>query len=395
MSAHLLVRLNAAFEPFQWLTLDGDGQVLRGPQPASDAWPASSSVLVLCASPELSVRYVHAPAKGRERFRSAVAFALEDVLVDDVERLHFALPASLQAGMQPVAVMRKERMEALRARCAEFGLSPRALIPESALLPVDSVLVERGLVSFRLGSSSAGSIESDTLASLLKLRLVNEGALPLNFLLPDGVQIGPLPGHFSKQAIGHPLRFFAERLRAETVWPNLLSGAFAARAAQTSAWQRWRVALVLAGLAVLLEVIGFAQNYWQLTRTAHAQDAEIAKIYAELMPGKPLGLDPLGMINSRLQSEAAYASASSGAGLLPLLSRIAPVLYTETQLRLVNVEYRDGELELSFKSPDIATVDGLRARLATLQGLEVSLVSNNNIDPAGGLTGRIKLKAKS
>ena len=98
------------------------------------------------------------------------------------------------------------------------------------------------------------------------------------------------------------------------------------------------------------------------------------------------------MLQSKLKSEQSENAAGAGGGALALFRRIAPVLYSETRLALINADYRNGELELSFRSPDLATIDALRARLATLSGLEVSL-GNNNIDPNGQmLTGRIKIK---
>ena len=396
MSEFILLRLDGEFLPSTWLRCDS----VRGPigfsQAASEPIPVGLKVIAVCASPSLALRFVSAPRQGRERFRQAIGFALEDFVASDVDELSFVLPLSLEEGAQAVAVIDKARLQHLLEELRSSGLRLQALVPLPSLLALDTVWVERALTSFRFGGSDpghaeAGTIESESLSPLLKLKQSADGALPLHLLLNDGINFPKLPPHFSAEAIAEPNHYLAARLLQ---MPQLLSLSTpdAPKGGAFKLTQRWRLAAGLAAVALFAQGARIGTDFYQLSHTLGKQDQEISRFYAEVFPSGPVSLDPVAMLLSKLKSEQTDGAAGARGGALALFRRIAPVLYTETRLALINADYRNGELELSFRSPDLATIDALRARLSTLSGLEVSL-GNNNIDPNGQmLTGRIKIK---
>ncbi len=401
MSEFILLRLDGEFRPSTWLRCDS----VRGPigfsQAASEPLPPKLKIIAVCAAPTLALRFVSAPKQGRERFRLAIGFALEDFVASDVDELSFVLPFTLDEGAQAVAIisktLRQQALETLR----ESGFQLEALVPLPSLLAPDTVWVERALTSFRFGGSEsgrgdaaraeAGTIESESLSAILKLKQSGDGALPLHLLLNDGINFPKLPPHFSAEAVAEPNHYLAARL---LLMPQLLSlctpnmpagGGFRLT-------QRWRLAAGLAALALFVQGARIGADFYQLSNTLSEQGREIDGIYAQVYPNGPMSLDPVAMLQSKLKSEQSENAAGARGGALALFRRIAPVLYSETRLALINADYRNGELELSFRSPDLATIDALRARLSTLSGLEVSL-GNNNIDPNGQmLTGRIRIK---
>ena len=396
MSEFILLRLDGEFLPSTWLRCDS----VRGPigfsQAASEPIPVGLKVIAVCASPSLALRFVSAPRQGRERFRQAIGFALEDFVASDVDELSFVLPLSLEEGAQAVAVIDKARLQHLLEELRSSGLRLQALVPLPSLLALDTVWVERALTSFRFGGSDpghaeAGTIESESLSPLLKLKQSADGALPLHLVLNDGINFPKLPPHFSAEAIAEPNHYLAARLLQ---MPQLLSLSTpdAPKGGAFKLTQRWRLAAGLAAVALFAQGARIGTDFYQLSHTLGKQDQEISRFYAEVFPSGPVSLDPVAMLLSKLKSEQTDGAAGARGGALALFRRIAPVLYTETRLALINADYRNGELELSFRSPDLATIDALRARLSTLSGLEVSL-GNNNIDPNGQmLTGRIKIK---
>jgi general secretion pathway protein L len=403
MSEFILLRLDQEFRPSTWLRCDVASGPMGFSQSASVAMPAGLKVIAVCASAALALRFVQTPKQGRERFRQAIAFALEDSVANDVDELSFVLPLQLEDGLQPVAVLAKAQLAQMREQLSTLSTQPVALVPLPSLLPPDTVWVERSLSSFRFGNQSsenpgggpqeAGSLESESLSALLKLKQNGDGNLPLHILLNDGISFPKLPNHFSVEAVSEPNHYLAARLLAQTQLLSLTAPESAPRNRfDFKLAPRWRLAAGLALATLLLQGFALLHDYFGLSRQLAEQNQEIAGLYQQLYPNGPKSLDPVAMLLSKLKSEQSESAALSGGGALSLLRRIAPVLYTETRLNLIRAEYRSGELELSFRSPDLATIDALRARLATLSGLEVSL-GNNNIDPNGQmLTGRIKLK---
>jgi type II secretion system protein L len=400
MTDFVLLRLDGEFQPSTWLRCDS----ARGPsgfsQSAAEPLPAGLKVVAICAAPELALRYVAVPKLGRERFRSAIGFALEDSLCCDIDELAFVLPQTLEEGAQLVAVMRKERIAEILANLRARGIEPAALLPLPSLLPPDCVWVERSLSSFRFGSdlggakstSSAGTIESAGLSDLLKLKVAQDGALPLQLLLNDGIALPKLPPHLTAEHLPEPNHYLAQRLLASASMLSLSAPVLAKASYGLS--PRWRLAGALLALVLGVRVLASLNEYRSLAAREHAQAQEIATLYSALYPNGPESLDPVAMLLSKLASENAQNSGGSG-GALALLRTVAPVLYTETRLAIVHLDYQSGELELSFRSPDLGTIDALRARLSTLPNLAVSLGSNI-IDPNGKmLTGRIKVTRRT
>lgn len=390
------MRLDGEFRPSTWLRCDS----VRGPvgfsQAVSEQMPSGLKIIAVCASPALALRFVNAPRQGRERFRQAIGFALEDFVASDVDELSFVLPFALEEGVQAVAVISKARLQHVLEELRSAGFELQALVPLPSLLSLDTVWVERALTSFRFGGddsgrAEAGTIESESLSQVLKLKQNGDGALPLHLLLNDGINFPKLPPHFSAEAIAEPNHYLAARLLQ---MPQLLSlstphkssgGTFALA-------KRWRLAAALLAITLFAQTARIGGDFYQLSNALTLQEQEIASLYQQVFPSGPVSLDPVAMLQSKLKSEQTENAAGARGGALALFRRIAPVLYSETRLALINADYRNGELELSFRSPDLATIDALRARLSTLSGLEVSL-GNNNIDPNGQmLTGRIRIK---
>ncbi len=404
MSEFILLRLDGEFHATTWLRCDSTRGPVGFSHAASEPLPAGLKVIGVCASASLALRFVNAPKQGRERFRQAIGFALEDFVASDVDELSFVLPLNLDEGAQAVAIIEKTRMRRALDELRTAGFQLEALVPLPSLLAIDTVWVERALTSFRFSAADAGradssgaeagTIDSESLSALLKLKQSGDGALPLHLLLNDGINFPKLPPHFTAEAIAEPNHYLASRLLQ---MPQLLSlttpnkpagGAFKVAKA-------WRLAATLAALALLVQVALVGVGFYQLSQTLSLQDQEIGQYYQQVFPSGASSLDPVAMLLSKLKSEQTEIAAGARGGALALFRRIAPVLYSETRLALINADYRNGELELSFRSPDLATIDTLRARLATLSGLEVSL-GNNNIDPNGQmLTGRIKIKELS
>lgn len=396
MSEFVLLRLDQAFQPSTWLRCDLKTGPVGFSQSAQVPLPAGLKIIAVCASPDLVLRYVQTPKQGRERFRQAIGFALEDSVIDDLDELSFVLPIQWDESMQPVAIISRERLNELRIQLRELlGAHVNdllALIPLPSLLPMDTVWVERASSSFHLSSHDAGTVESENLSAMLRLRQSSQGALPLQLLLNDGLSLGKLPANFTAEALSESNHYLAQRLLEQKHLLSLIDSPTQKRGITLGLDTRWRLAALLVGLGLALQGIGVARSYFSLHSQLNAQNAEIAEHYKTVFDGGEPSLDPLASLISKLKSEASEGVALQRGGALALLRKIAPVLYTETRLTLIRAEYRAGELELSFRSPDLATIDVLRTRLQTLDGLQVTL-GNNNIDPNGQmLTGRIKIK---
>jgi general secretion pathway protein L len=397
----LLLRLRADLTLREWAVANSVGAILRGPFPLENADFHSACqmpCLLFCSSPELIIRGVQVPHRAQDRFRQAIGFALEDRVASDIDGLHFALPESLQAGDTRCLIASKDALATLQAQLQRWGIGKAYLIPEALLLPPDSVLLERDIASFHLAEQQ-GAIEPDSLSLVLKQRRTQSPTSPITLYHTDQLGLKTLPAQVRAEPLGYVLHFLLQQSLALPRWGNLLAltSASAQPKAATSAQGNavWRWAWRLAALAIALQLSAFAFRYLQLQRIEQAQMQDIRSMFQKVFPNlvafEGSAMDPLAMLASRLQQDSSRASAMQGGGVLAILSLAAPILAGEARVVLVNAEYRNGELELGLRAPDLRTLDEVRARLATRPELRVTLGSNV-VDPNGQmLTGRIKL----
>lgn len=336
--------------------------------------PAGLPVRVLLASSELGVRYLPVPERGREAWRQAVGYALEEQLVGEVEAQHFALPERLE-GRVPVAWLPQTRLAAGLERLRALGIEPHALHPLAAALPADSVWLEGERAHVHLAGELAATLDAELAATLYAGR---------------GLEVfGNAPEHADPRwgavvAQPDPLARIVQQARWAML-PNLLHGRFApaTRRAHDRLW-RWAAAAVAASL--VLGVAAEAFSLWRLATAVQEVEARRAALFDELVPGEPL-IDPARQVHAAL---VRIGQVQGGDDLLAALQRIGPILYSEARLDLISLEYRDGGLELGVRGPDVATLDGLRQRLATLPGASVDLGQVNSETHAA--VGRLKLR---
>lgn len=372
----VLLRLDARLAPVGLAYRRRGERTFRLADPESRL--QAERTIAVAATPQIRIGQVDLPSRNRERFREAVAFALEESLLGEVETLHFALPERLSGERCPVAWVERDWLKAGLASLAALGHRLDALIPEPLLLPEDTGLLDGGLLSFR-SREAAGVGESQWLLPRLEAGLGRLLAGSRTLHAPE-----------SAERIGDPLEWLARD------WParpplNLLTGEFAPQGS-TGFGRAHRLAAGLAGLAMLTGVGG------QLVETAQAsrQLAEIeAAVVAELKllegPAARISADPLRQLGATVAARAGRAGAV-GAGPLAVLSVAGPVLATEARLELASLEWRDEQLTLSYRAPDLSTLEQLVQRLQQNPQLLAEL--GDTRFESGRSTGRIKLRMR-
>ncbi|MCB1643262.1 MAG: hypothetical protein KDI37_16150, partial [Xanthomonadales bacterium] len=170
--------------------------------------------------------------------------------------------------------------------------------------------------------------------------------------------------------------------------PNLRSGSFARRVRGVARRPQLRLAAALAAAALLVHLGTLGVSILRDSSRLAAIDAEIADLFHASLGEEARLVDAL----AQLEAAAGQRSASAGDEFIALLRSAAPVLATETRLRLTGLEFRDGSLELALAAPDVGTLDSLRERLNSLAGLSAELGGTQFGD--GEFVGRLRLKGQ-
>lgn len=388
MPARHLIRLTPARDA-EWLALGRDGRVLSGPQPGLPGVAADDTVLLVPADDVLLLRAPRV-AKQRHQLEQAIPYAIEDQLAAPVEQLHVALSDRAEGDSIGVAVVARTRLDAWLAQLREAGIAPDRALPESVLLPVadgvPTLWVDGQRAVLRHGEHGVFAGVLSELPDWLQV-LEHGGLAPgrLRWIGPAS-SATTLPPDWSAEVepVAAPLRWFAGRIDVAS-GPDLLQGAYAASRRGDSARRVWRIAALVAGLAVLAAFAQAGIEVWQLQQRNNVQRAEMEALLRDAMPGITRIVDP----KAQLAAEHARHRSGGSAGGIDLLARIAPVIAGSGNYALDNLDYRNGTIDLTLRTADIARLDALRSQLAALPQVQASVTST--VPGAGGIEGRLQV----
>lgn len=389
MSETLVIRLRALEEaPASWLIVDSNGarsgQLQTGPLADALGVAQGRRTILLLPGGEISLAEPELPVRGGARVAQAVPFALEEQLASEVEGLHFAVGSrGSGAGGTPVAVVARSQLERWLGFCETAGIHPDAAQADTAAVPLSpngcTLLLDDASLFVRRANAVPYVLDADPPATALDLALgqPTEGGEHVTFyaspgdyerhrelieglrtrtatlqvkLMPDG----PLP-LLAAQAVSAP-------------GVNLLQGPFAPASTIGNRVKEWRVPAALATAVMLVFLAGQAISLYKNSRAEKQLDAQIAEVFAQVLPGQPM-VDP----KAQIQGVLGTGGAAQGA-LLPAISVLAEVMAQAPAARIEAISYRGNALDLRLVAPSVEALDTIKQGM-TRDGLTAELQS--------------------
>jgi len=418
MANTLLLRMPATIaEESEWLLVDEAGERTgprqRGPLSLASTIAQRHRLVILVPSTDVMLAEPELPPGSGAKLARAVPFAMEEMVTEDIETLHFAIGRRGSNGTTAVAVVARTLMDSWRSQLAAAGLAPAAMHVDASLMPQNpgqTVLwLEGSRLSVRRASGPAVTIEvSPVEEALLAIGLLTGPDSP-----PDGeaAQADPpesvllyctsedwarvqadfdrLHERFASLKVQllpeGPLPWLAREFpHADAI--NLLQGAYIAHETHASQWQRWRTAALLA--AGLLGTHVAAESL--ALHRANAQNTElrgrIEQIFSQAMPGeKPV--DPRQQMQTRLLQ---IRGGSSGPQhFLKTLHSLAVASSSQPGVHVDAMSFRDGTLDLKLTAPGVGDLAQLAQHISK-DGMTAELQSSNPV--ARGIEGRMQIR---
>lgn len=358
------------------------GAPLSGPiaLAAGSEPPTADEVVVLVPAERCLIRRASPPSRGRAEWLRGLAFQFEDGCAGDVEAMHFCYTDD-GAGSGWVVAAESALIEGWLQRAEAVGLDPDGLVPDALLLPTDppnNALAVPDKLLFRLGDGPVGAVERELWPTLLAA----VGGVDQLQLSHSG---GPDVAGFRGDTVGPSVPFLARQYQPSL--PNLRSGSYARVARQNARMPVIRLAAGLLLAAFLVHLFGVGYEWWRDQQRIAVIDSELSEVFYGAFGNDARLVDPLAQLEA---SARTGGSSGTSADLISLLRAAAPVLATESRMRLNGIEFRDGVLELALAAPDVGTLDGLRERLNSVAGLAAELGGTQFGD--GEFVGRLRLQ---
>ncbi len=356
-------------------------------------------VIVLVPSEQMILTTVSIPTSNRQRQLQAVPYLLEDLLVEDVEQLHFAL-GGYRDGEVAVAAVSRERMQGWLDTLSGAGIHARIMIPDLLALPYAegawSVALGDSVAWIRNGLQSGFCCDSGNLATLLEQALAAAGEqqpqrlqltdcrrqsdTEMELPLPSGLELQRLPcetGLLPLFAAGY------ESAAADAI--NLLQGRYSQRERLGKLWRPWRPAAALL-LALLLVQLAMAAVEYR--RLGAEKQRLVEQVESSFRSGFP---EIKRIVNPRLQAQRALEAlrGQGGAdGFLTLLAGVGPVLTQSGATTLQGIGFREQGVMLDLRLKNLQQLDALERKLKQIPDLQIEVLSASSRD--GHVEARIR-----
>ena len=405
----LVIRLPEAEDaPASWLVVDATGArlsaVQTGPLTLASSLAAGKRIIVLVPGVDVLLAEPELPVRGSAKLAQVVPFALEENLAEDVDEMHFAIGRreAARAGT-PVAAVSHTRLRGWLERLRAAQISPDIVAADNDALPImpgqTVALIDADRLYVRQPGSPPAVVHAEPLGEALELAVFDATPAETHVLvyltpadwtqhqdvidgwrarvaslkvqlLPDGV----LPWLAHHAVAGAPL--------------NLLQGPYEQKSHWGEQLRSWRLAAILAGALIALNLLGKGVEIWHLSRVEKQLDASIEQVFREAMPGEQNAVDARRRMEARLQ---AIRGGASGDSLLTALGTLGGAVSQVPETTLEALSFRGSVLDLKVTAKDVGSLDRLQ-QLVTERGMLAELQSSNPRPP--GVEGRIQVRGR-
>lgn len=379
-----------------WALLDDAGNVTESGSGTLASMPQSDDATVIVAAERVLATTAVLPRIKRSKLETALPFALEDALIDDVSEAHVTPGAKLPDGRTVLYTLNKNWLSRLLAASIAAKVRVRRIVPEFCLLPTRAgewSLAWDGAQGFLATTHSlGGALDSGDDARapvLLQLRLQQDAPAALRlFALSSEVQapnwgIG-VPVIFEKQS------FDWRKAVIPSDAPNLLWGKFAPPPRISEFWPWLRPALMAALLLVGVEVVVSNLEWALLAHEKRQLMSGMTETFQETFGADATIVDaPLQMRRNVARLRHA-AGVSDDADFSPLLEKFSGALSSVPGSNLRTLRYGDGKLDVEMTLASTAALDTLQQRIAET-GLLAQVMDTQ--DAGGAMTVQLRMSA--
>lgn len=352
--------------------LDDDSEVYWLPGEGNGAWlslaacaaAARGPVTLVLPAEVCSFFAVNLPTRKARWVAQALAYAVEELLAENVDELHLSHGEALEDGRRRVIAIQRQRLADWLADLRAQGLVVVAIHVDADLLPRDGAQLlfigERGLLG--------GSPEARLAFLSAQWPLLAGQCAPAHARGTLAAAPGPVEDY---QVLDDPYRYLAGGRAAAL---NLAQSEFAVNLGG-GGLRPWKPVFAVLGLVLLVQLgVNLGQAWYLQAQGDRYAEASVA-LYRELFP------EDQRIVNLRAQfADHIGQGSASSAQFMRLLDEVAVVLAEGVPVSIGQLDYNDasGSLALQVRAGDFAALEQLRQRLGEAsQGVQMGSASRD------------------
>lgn len=341
------------------LVMAGGPDGLQTRRTSLESLPSLRQVRLVFDARDVTVLRASLPALPVARLRRALPGLLEDQLLQDAQSCAFAMSRLVDAdGTRAVAVIDRDWFETVVQAFERRGVRVSSAQPSQALRPSgdgsafllcvnDGVMLGDGQGAALGLTAGADAAERARIVQALLGRMSDakalvaytddddwEAALSLaansSGLVIDRRSLPPVP-------LGALDLLDSRRGRGALQWLSERD------------WRVWRPALALASASGLVALVGLNLQAWQMRAERDALRAAIETRFRQSFPAVSVMVDPVLQMQRQVTQLRTAAGHQAGDDFLPLVSRFAQTLGTQSPDAIASIDYREGRLRVRFR----------------------------------------------
>lgn len=383
----LLVRLGSRQEdPVQWLVWSANEQEIIASGELPDATQLDTlkqragqrPVIALAPGSDILLKWVALPPRASRKVMAAIPFMLEDELAQDISKQFFAM-GPRRGDQQAVAVVAREKMDGWKAWLADAGLFCDKLLPDVLAVPQAesgwSVLTVGNDILLREDEWQGMQGEAEWMLPAFAhiLRRSDTAVAVKNY---SELDLSALQNVTLTQAeLELPMLLMATEATRSDV--NLFQGEYRIKRQRTGQFHQWRVAAVLAIIALTTSLIDKGVSLYQLKQ-------ENAQLSAQIDSAVKQGFPNLGTyrdLRLKLKSEMARLDQGGGGGsMLVMMNQLTNAFSTsDIKPQTLRFDASRTEIRMQAQGKNFDALEQFK-RQAESAGFDVEQGAINNRD---------------
>jgi general secretion pathway protein L len=388
----LVVRLGAnPDEPIHWIVWSSQqneviasGELPNASQLATLADRAGRGpICALVPTSDVLLKWVELPAKAGRKALAAIPFILEEEISGNISQQFFALGPK-NANKQAVAVVNKEKLQSWLNIIEDAGLDCDQVIPDVLALPLAdknawSILELGQQLLVRKDDWAGLQGERDWLIQAINHHARQYAKQTKQALLVNDYSGTDLAGmenlDVSVVPLELPMKVLAQGVRLTEF--NLLQGEYKISNKVGAQWKKWRLAAVLAVVALFTTLIDKSLEQNRLSVQLATLKTQVSSEYKRAFPNAGAYRDLRTTMTRQMKT---LEQSGGGASLLIMLSQLKPA-FEESNVKPQTMRFDSSRAELRIQvvASNFDALDQFK-RQAEAQGFTVEQGSINQKD---------------
>lgn len=384
----------------------------------------SYNVIVVIAAESVLLTSVEIPSTQLRQIRQALPFMVEELIADDIDNVHTAIPAHYRDRLPLIdsaLIEHKQLVEWLDALHSN-GLSPRAILIDVLCLPFEhngwTLLVDGERLLVRTEWQSGLALQVDDAELILNELYRQHQERRQNNLLDTGIgpQIQVVASRLQEQdcktaeALCETLRercpeytvksihyqepvyqllcYSWQKQQAEGI--NLLQGGYSVVRRSQQDSSGWLKLAATASIGILLFLAVALAGGWYFNSQANRLEEQSVALYRDLFPNERRVVNPRRQMDNHLRQQGPV----NGSSFLSLLSMTAKQMQdsaaNDVSVKQIRFNRQQGDLKFELYSQSLEQLDNFKTDLAS-GGLQVDI--NSASEQSEGVLGRVVVRA--